>query len=204
MNKSAFTYDFFAPMFKKFFGTMETNEVWRVQRKACAPMLYKQKLSTMGDVYKSHLGNACKRWQAEISDKGEARINIADEFESILGHTIEHIAFGEDIEHEKFDFLVYDLQTDSFREDKLTMRVAMHNMTKQTFQTFFKKMSHPIAGPLNLLFGIDMEIGSFYRNVRENSRRMHAHLNKYLQDRKLGLTKSKMDGNDLLSVFLED
>jgi len=65
-------------------------------------------------------------------------------------------------------------------------------------------MGHPLTGPLNVLFGIDLEIGSFYKNVHENSRRMHAHLNKYLQDRKSGLTKSKMDGNDLLSVFLED
>ena len=52
MNKSPLVYDLFAPMLKKFFGTMESNEDWRVQRKACAPMFYKQKLAMMGEVYK--------------------------------------------------------------------------------------------------------------------------------------------------------
>ena len=37
-----------------------------------------------------------------------------------------------------------------------------------------------------------------------NGERLRAVIEKYVKDRKKGVTKSKMDGADLLSVFLED
>ena len=40
--------------------------------------------------------------------------------------------------------------------------------------------------------------------MKENSKRLHGQVNKYLQDRKNGVTKSQMDGSDLLAVYLED
>lgn len=64
------------------------------------------------------------------------------------------------------------------------MRTAMNHITKQTFEFYFRKMADLISGPLKLILGIDVELGHFYKKVNENSRRMHAHLNKYLQDRK--------------------
>ena len=84
------------------------------------------------------------------------------------------------------------------------MREAMANMTKQCFDGFNRKMSHPIGGPLNLLLGTNFKFGSFYPTMRDNGQRMKKKVLKYVQDRKKGVTKSKMNGADLLSVFLED
>ena len=167
-------------------------------------MFYKQKLNMMGQVYKEHLNNACSKWQEEISQKGEARINITEEFESILGHTINHICFGEDHEDDTFDFLIYNVDSDSFSKQKVTLRKAMHNLSKQAFTKYTKKLSNPISGFLKILFDIDVEIGSYHKTVEQNSRSLYNHMNKYVQARKQGLTKSKMEGHDLLSAFLED
>ena len=63
---------------------------------------------------------------------------------------------------------------------------------------------HPISGPLDMLFGLRVNMGYYYDQVCENSRRLNAQINKYIQRRKNGLDQSKMQGYDLLSVFLED
>ena len=55
-----------------------------------------------------------------------------------------------------------------------------------------------------MLFGIDLKNDQFDKNMKENSKRLHGQVNKYLQDRKNGVTKSQMDGSDLLAVYLED
>ena len=47
-------------------------------------------------------------------------------------------------------------------------------------------------------------MGSFFRMMRENSARIKKQVNKYLQNRKSGLHMSKMQGFDIMSVFLED
>ena len=65
------------------------------------------------------------------------------------------------------------------------------------------KFTNPISGPAKILFNKDLSIGSFPKTVIENRRRVYNHINKYVQDRKKGLTKSQMDGADFLSVFLE-
>ena len=51
---------------------------------------------------------------------------------------------------------------------------------------------------------MDLEIGPFFKSARENGRRLHAHMKKYVTDRKSGVTKSQMEGMDLLSAFLEN
>ena len=63
---------------------------------------------------------------------------------------------------------------------------------------------HPVSGLLDILFGIRVKIGSYHTYLSENSRRLNAQINKYIQRRKNGLDQSKMQGYDLLSVFLED
>ena len=49
-----------------------------------------------------------------------------------------------------------------------------------------------------------MGIGSYFKNLRENSARLKKQIMKYVQRRKSGESKSKMQGYDLLSVFLEN
>jgi len=36
-----------------------------------------------------------------------------------------------------------------------------------------KNLSHPVGGPLKVLFGVEVEFGSFAKTLRENGRRMH-------------------------------
>ena len=67
-----------------------------------------------------------------------------------------------------------------------------------------KRMSNPITALLDLLFDMHAEMGSFFKTLHENSRRLKSQINKYVQKRKSGESKSQMEGYDLLSVFLED
>ena len=65
-------------------------------------------------------------------------------------------------------------------------------------------MMHPISGPLKILFDIRLELGEYFKILRDNSVRLKRQINKYIQRRKSGVDQSKMQGYDLLSVFLED
>ena len=65
-------------------------------------------------------------------------------------------------------------------------------------------MTHPISGVAHILFGFNLEIGSYFKTCEANSVRLHAHLDKYVKDRKAGITKSQMNGDDLLSAFLQN
>ena len=65
-------------------------------------------------------------------------------------------------------------------------------------------MTNPITGMLDVVFDVHYEMGEFFRNLRENSRRLKSQINKYVQRRKRGESKSSMEGYDLLSVFLEN
>ena len=42
----------------------------------------------MLDIFKKHLNFSCDKWLSEIAEKGETRINIAEEFERIFAHSI--------------------------------------------------------------------------------------------------------------------
>ncbi len=135
-------------------------------------------------MFKEHLNSACTRRQAEIAQSGQTRINISEEFEIIVARTISHICFGEDNEDDTFDFLIYDIGSDSFSLEKVTLRKAMLNLSKQAFTAFSKKLSNPISGLLKILFNIDVEIGAYHKTVKENSIRLYNHIDKYIQARK--------------------
>ena len=68
---------------------------------------------------------------------------------------------------------------------------------------FLDRMSNPLAGPINFLFGTKIELGETCRNVRANKRLITSEFMKHIQMRKEGKTQSKMNGHDLLSCFLE-
>ena len=93
MNKDKFTQDVLKTFFIGF-GFMQTNDLWKARRRACAHMFYKERLHVMNRVFKEHLTLACDRWLAEIAKDGETRINIAEDFEIINADTINHICFG--------------------------------------------------------------------------------------------------------------
>ena len=74
-------------------------------------MFFKQRLNIMAEVFKQHVNQSCDRWLAQLAQSAEKeiRINIAQEFERIYAHTINHICFGEDFNDDKFDFLLMEL-----------------------------------------------------------------------------------------------
>lgn len=65
-------------------------------------------------------------------------------------------------------------------------------------------MQNPISGPLNILFGLSLEFGSYFKKMRANGATIRSQVMKYIRQRKSGTIKSKMQGYDLMSVFLED
>ena len=87
----------------------------------------------MIDVTKEHLHKFCQKYLNEIKENGETKIDISTEFEKINAHTISHICFGEDKNDDRFDFLFYDVITDTFTEQKVTMGEAMTNVLKQSW-----------------------------------------------------------------------
>ena len=62
---------------------------------------------------------------------------------------------------------------------------------------------HPISGPVKILFDVELDFGVLARNIVENKRRLDAHILKIITDRRNGVTKSAMGGDDLLACFLE-
>ena len=64
-------------------------------------------------------------------------------------------------------------------------------------------MSHPISGPVKILFDVELDFGTIATNIAENKRRMDAKFLKLVTDRRNGVTKSEMGGDDLLACFLE-
>ena len=195
--------EFFSPIFKNTFVTMPTNDEWKTKRKACAHMFFKSKLKIMTGVFQQHLNKSCDKWLSEIKANGETRIDISVEYERVFAHATNHICFGEDFNDDKFDFDYYNVTTREFAMKKVSMREAVQNIAKQTFTDFFGQFNHPIRGPARLLFGVGLDMGVGKQKLTANSARLSAQVNKYVQDRKNGVTKSKMDGCDLLSVFLE-
>ena len=53
----------------------------------------------------------------------------------------------------------------TWEEKKVSMREAIHNMTFATLKASGVRMFHPIAGPLDLLFGIKVEMGNFFKSI---------------------------------------
>ena len=66
VDKTGWQNEFFAPMFKDAFGTLPTNDTWRVQRKQIAHMFFNERLAMMVDVFKEHLKISCDKWEQQI------------------------------------------------------------------------------------------------------------------------------------------
>lgn len=155
-------------------------------------MFFKQRLSVMIGVFRQHLQGSIDKWQAEITARGETRIDITVEFERIFAHTINHICFGEDFNDDKFDFHLYNKATDSFTWQKVSMRQAISNMTTLMIGAYVRQLENPITGPLNILFGVRLELGSYFKKMRENAAAIRSQVMKYIRLRKSGTHKSKM------------
>ena len=192
------------PIVGQHFVHYPTNEQWRTERKALSQMFYKDKLRIMIGIVKQHTEIQYRKWMAEIEKHGEHRIDISQEFERINAHALNHICFGVDNNDDKFDFIFYDKYSDTFTERPVSMREAMSNITIQASTRVTKGMMDPVTSMASLLCGIELKRMKIDGIVDENSKRMYNHIWKYVLDRKNGVTKSQMNGVDLLSVHLEN
>ena len=120
--------DFFEPLASGTFGTMPTGDKWSKQRKAVGHMFYKDRLKDMLEVYKHQMYIAIDKWNAEIAEKGSARIDAAVEFERIHSHFMNHICFGDDYNDCRFDFNLLDEKARTWSVQKCSMRQAVNNM----------------------------------------------------------------------------
>ena len=80
----------------------------------------------------------------------------------------------------------------------------MANMTHMMVAAYTRQLENPITGPLKILFGVKLEIGQFFTKMRANGVAIRNQVMKYIEQRKSGTHKSKMQGYDLMSVYLED
>ena len=70
ITKHTEVHKMFEPMNSEFFGSMQTNDMWKSQRKSISHMLFKQRLAVMITVFKEHLNASCDKWIAEIAKNG--------------------------------------------------------------------------------------------------------------------------------------
>ena len=94
LTKTLENAKYFDIFFSNMFAMMPSNDLWKLHRKTCSPMFYKNKLAIMGKVFKEHLTIATQTWRKEIVNSGQTRILLSEEFERIYAHTINHICFG--------------------------------------------------------------------------------------------------------------
>ena len=200
-SKNKMIRNIFEPMFINFFVMLPTNPRWKLERKTLGQMFFKEKLRIMIGIVKHHTVKQFKPWISAIEKNGEHRINAMEVFERINAYSLNHICFGLDNNDDMFDFLWYDRNTDTFTEKKVTITEAVPNLSIQCMVRRFRRLSSPV-GILWLLFKINLSNNEVERNVEENSRRLYKHVDKYVQERKSGVTKSQMEGADLLSHYL--
>ena len=101
-------------MFKNFYGESflfsKTDANWRAKRKATAHAFYRERMVNMLEVLKGKVAQVCEKWTEEIRQNGDGKgfvtIDMAYEIRKLFARNIIHIAFGEDIEGEKFELYV--------------------------------------------------------------------------------------------------
>ena len=124
----------------------------------------------MLDTLKEKLAGATSAWLSEIEQKGACRIDISQEFERIFAHNLIHIAFGEDINDEKFDFdYLVDKQTGRYETRKVSIRQAMHNGADQVLYAYLCRFSNPLCVLEFLLCQTEKyKPGRLYDPMRQN------------------------------------
>ena len=96
-------------MFRNFYGESflfsKTDANWKAKRKATAHAFYRERMVNMLEVLKDKVAHASEKWSEAIrqSPHGFVTIDMAYEIRKLFARNIIHIAFGEDIEGEKFE-----------------------------------------------------------------------------------------------------
>ena len=79
------------------------DAVWKAKRQACAHAFYKDQLQIMMEVLKGKTEDIFAEWNEKMKPHGAHAIDITSAFERIYALTLITIAFGEDINDQKFE-----------------------------------------------------------------------------------------------------
>ena len=83
----------------------------------------------MMEVLKGKIEHYFDIWNKEIEANKSCSIDITQAFERIFAHNIITIAFGEDINDDKFDLLVRtSMNSSEFVTKKVSIREALHEI----------------------------------------------------------------------------
>lgn len=161
------------------------------------------------EVLKDKIESYFDAWTKEIeasSDKSH-NIDITKTFERIFAHNLITIAFGEDINDDKFDMLMRasKQEADKYVEQKVSIREALHEINDQLIYNSLGKMMNPVGLLCYLFSGKKYLPSLLYRDrvAKDNCHRIRAVLSAYVQKRKNGEVKSQVNNTDLLSIFLK-
>ena len=197
-------------MFKNFYGDSflfsKTDDNWRAKRKATSHAFYRERMVNMLEVLKEKIGQACEKWAKSIDESRDnfVTIDIAYEIRKVFARNIIHIAFGEDIEEEKFELHMRgDLQANTFVKKRVSMSDAISETFDQTLITIRDKAIDPLYLPFYYLTGKTIALTSKLRQIDANCRAVRHVIHEFIEKRRSGVKQSSVAANaDLLSLFM--
>ena len=197
----------FKEMLGNSFLLSKGDELWKKKRKACAHAFYKDKLDAMLEVLKKQTRKRFSFWFKQMEEKGTdfAKIDITYEFERLFSRNMVEISFGEDVSDNRFEIYVFkNKDTQELMLKKVSIREAISTINQMLMLTFGTKAANPINWQ-GFYTGKMFNFTYMERIMGENCRRIRSYINDYVQGRKEGRNKTKLDGDsDLLNLFLEN
>ena len=120
------------------------DAIWKAKRQACAHAFYKDQLKIMMEVLKGQIEHYFQIWNKEIENSTDSTkshtLDIAQAFERIFAHNLITIAFGEDINDDKFDILVRSQTNENeFETKRVSIREALFEINDQLIEGTFTK-----------------------------------------------------------------
>ena len=124
-------------MFKDLLGNSflfgKGDAIWKAKRQACAHAFYKDQLKIMMEVLKGKIEHYFDMWNKEIetSTTKSHAIDISQAFERIFAHNLITIAFGEDINDDKFEIQIRSPTNENeFVTKKVSIREALNEINE--------------------------------------------------------------------------
>ena len=114
------------------------------------------------------------------------------------------ICFGEELTDYKFemDFMI-DRAASKFEKRSVNIKDALKNCFIQLNKFIETRMENPISLVALSMFGKELDLHHSVPTIRENCRKLRAHIGAYVLDRKAGKNQSQVQNVDMLSLFLE-
>ena len=154
------------------------------------------------------VGDWCEQWMTacQESPDGSTTIDLSQVFEQIFTRNMIHISTGQELSKEQVE--IWDMQDVAGNlpmiKRTLELSVALTNVTHQMAFTAKLKMNNPLYRICLKIFGWNLSLTTFEKQIDENYVTLRSFIRKFIQERKTGKTKSQVENDaDLLSLFLQ-